>query len=396
MKRTNTFSGPTDQVTSRPLPLHHPAQRLPLIGHDDSLPNSPTHFSELLKLQQDRDTPSPNTKALYKNFQEHLDQLGQKPQKPKYKVLDWMQERNPEGQPVRGVRADRDNRVQSNLAVKSERGQLATTRQGHGQGQEKMKLDHLAERPSRPYQKQSPIYASLHDPDSSKGDTDPFSAVTTRDSSGEPDLLSAINTKVNFPSLTSTSTETVPASVHTAVSRTHSTPAGSAGMRQTPGFPGTGGSGPQRTGTGIGDQRPKMDMRPRLQTDSHVQRHSARYYQQQRPASGSRIRTVSENQARPWLSNQQMRPGSSTQVRSGSYAHQGRIVGIGQHPISTRPGSGVHGRTGSEPHSGRPPIAGQPFRSGQPKPSQPNPHPSQPTPGQVTATFGKDYYILDV
>jgi len=393
MRRTEMFSGAatSGQTSSRPLPLV--AARQPLPGPDESLPNSPTSFAELQKLQLERDeTPSPGTKILNQNFQEHLDQLDQKTQKPKSKVLDWMQE---------------DVRARAGMETKKKEGskkvEEGKSRSGPTKG---MKLDHAANAPARPYKKQTPIYARLHDPDSP--DNDPFSAIPpSKESSDEPDLLTAIQAKVKIQPTTMTTTSvpatnTIPSHTHLAVSRTQSTPMG--GMNRLPTHPassgpsGAAGSGFLRPGIGgisTQAQRDQMDSRPRLQTDSIVHRHSARYYPQQRPASGSRVRTPADNQ-RLWVGNQQKRPGSSTQIRSGSTSSQGRVT-TGQSNLVMRSSSTSYPNTAS-----RPPIPGQSVRPGQPasghapsmtQTSNPTSH---PPPGQVTARFGKDYYILDV
>ena len=322
------------------------------------------------------------------NFQEHLNQLGQKSRKPKSKVLDWMQE-------------DSKARAGSRSELKTVEGGTGTP----GPAQE-MKLDRAANVPTRPYQKKSPVYASLHDPD--MPENDPFSAVSSKELSVEPDLLTAIQTKVKIQPVTTSAattsiatTNTVPPShTHFPVSRTQSTPMGAAwppvaAAHMTSSATGTGAF--MRPGIGgMSSQRSKMDSRPRLPTDSLVHRNSARYYPQQRPSSGSRVRTTSDSQ-RSWATASQRRPGSSTQIRSGSTSSQGRALSS-HNNLATRSSSIPHPHTSS-----RPPIPGQPFRPAQPPSHAPIPSSqpsnlslSQPTPGQVTARFGKDYYILDV
>ncbi len=380
--RTQTFSGPT-----RPPPLATSSQRQPVTGQEDSLPNSPTYFAELQKLQnQERDTPSPSTKIVNLHFQEHLDQLGQRTRKPKSKVLDWIHESNSDGTSGRDLRQDTnlgrsENRTKkaSNPDVKSSGLETSSAKEPDTV---RMKRDYKAELPSQSYHKKTPIYASLDEPDA-----DFFSAVAIKSSDNEPDLLEAIQNKVNIPVLTSAvvpPTQTAP--VHSRVTRTNSTPAATVapGIKTPPGYPPRGIGSTSRPGTGTGDNR----ARPRLPTDTFVQRHSARY-PHQRPASGSRVRTTSEDLR--VRSAQQARPSSSMQSRSGSFAAQGDRMGmgIGMQHVQARPGSSSH------PHSGRPPLASHHFKSGQP---HMNPLPTQlkANSGQVTATFGKDYYILDV
>ena len=94
VRRTQTFT--SGQVSSRPAQasqFHERSPTSPVHNADgeDSLPNSPTYFSQYPP-NQDRGTPSPNTQATNQSFQEHLNSLeGQLKQGRKMRILDWMQ-----------------------------------------------------------------------------------------------------------------------------------------------------------------------------------------------------------------------------------------------------------------------------------------------------------------
>ena len=118
IRRTQTFS--MGQGPSRPT---HAQQYHQHLGGEDSLPNSPTYFSQNPPHVQDRGTLSPNTLASNKSFQKHLETLNTTRHGRKMRVLDWMQ---------------KQQQVESSQMVR----------------------DLSAEVPSQPYQKQDHIYAS--------------------------------------------------------------------------------------------------------------------------------------------------------------------------------------------------------------------------------------------
>ena len=124
IRRTQTFS--MGQGGNRPVrapPYHrHP-------GGEDSLPNSPTYLAQNPPQLHDRQMMSPNTSANYRSFQEHLEKLNTTQHGRKMRVLDWMQ-----------------NQQQQ--------------QQHQPQEYRQMIRDPQTEHPSRPYQKQTHIYAS--------------------------------------------------------------------------------------------------------------------------------------------------------------------------------------------------------------------------------------------
>ena len=86
IRRAQTFNlGQGASRPTRPLPYHrHP-------GGEDSLPNSPTYFSQNPPQFQNRQMLSPNTLSNNRSFQEHLDNLNTARHGRKMRVLDWMQ-----------------------------------------------------------------------------------------------------------------------------------------------------------------------------------------------------------------------------------------------------------------------------------------------------------------
>ena len=62
----------------------------PLSHEEDSIPNSPTYFTHHHP-SWERATPSPNTEALNRSFQEHLNSLEGHKRWRQHRVLDWMQ-----------------------------------------------------------------------------------------------------------------------------------------------------------------------------------------------------------------------------------------------------------------------------------------------------------------
>ena len=62
----------------------------PLSHEEDSIPNSPTYFTHHHP-SWERATPSPNTEALNRSFQEHLNSLEGHKKGRQHRVLDWMQ-----------------------------------------------------------------------------------------------------------------------------------------------------------------------------------------------------------------------------------------------------------------------------------------------------------------
>lgn len=112
----------------------------------DSLPNSPTFFSQVQQ-QENRETPSPGTQIENRSFQEYLNTLDAQSRMKKKKVVEWIQRSN-----IRAFEKDQP--------VKREEGPP-----------EKLRLDTDTNLPAKPYQKQEPIYATADDPEAGKQDT---------------------------------------------------------------------------------------------------------------------------------------------------------------------------------------------------------------------------------
>ena len=72
-----------------PSPLHPP--RPAHFVEEDSIPNSPTYFTQNLPLDRDAVNPSPHTRAVNRSFQDHLNALDSGRHGRKTRVLDWMQ-----------------------------------------------------------------------------------------------------------------------------------------------------------------------------------------------------------------------------------------------------------------------------------------------------------------
>lgn len=100
----------------------------------DSLPNSPTYFSE--HPPEDRVTPSPRTQVANQSFQAHLNSLEAETRMRKKKVMEWIQKSSNEAW-------DRENRRKE------------------GKDPTRLKLDPVSHLPAQAYMKQEPIYADL-------------------------------------------------------------------------------------------------------------------------------------------------------------------------------------------------------------------------------------------
>ena len=84
VRRVQTFTA------GRAFQQHQRYSPSPLSYEEDSIPNSPTYFTHHHP-SWERATPSPNTEALNRSFQEHLNSLEGHRKGRQHRVLDWMQ-----------------------------------------------------------------------------------------------------------------------------------------------------------------------------------------------------------------------------------------------------------------------------------------------------------------
>ena len=104
----------------------------------DSLPNSPTYFAQKQQ-QEKRETPSPGTQMANQSFQDYLNSLDAQARMRKKQVVEWIQRSNQQAW-------DRENQAKADKDTR------------------KLRFDTSTHLPSRPYQKQEPIYASADEP----------------------------------------------------------------------------------------------------------------------------------------------------------------------------------------------------------------------------------------